>query len=159
VFTLPAAVADIATNKRDLDLLFKVSAETMLTIGPIRSTWPRTHDISVHTWLGAHHNDVHMIVPAAASFADGSRCVLPAGFFLSVGVYSPAAFAGVPGEARSRSPNSFILRQSAPLAHRRLRTYLAAAKTEWLSIKRPFGGRRPCWLLAPTPTVAISNSA
>jgi hypothetical protein len=69
VFTLPAAIADIAYQNKAViyDLLLKVSAETLLTIGtdPQR-LGARIGILSVlHTWGSAltHHPHVHMIVP------------------------------------------------------------------------------------------------
>jgi len=69
VFTLPAAIADIAyQNKRVIyGLLMKASAETMLTIaGDPKHFGAKIGFISVlHTWGSAmtHHPHVHMIVP------------------------------------------------------------------------------------------------
>ncbi len=69
VFTLPAAIADIAYhNKRVVyDLLLKASAETMLTIAADpKHLGAKIGVISVlHTWGSAmtHHPHVHMIVP------------------------------------------------------------------------------------------------
>ena len=69
VFTLPAAIGDIAyTNKAVIyDLLFKASAETCSRSRPTRSIWaPGSASPSVlHTWGSAmtHHPHVHMIVP------------------------------------------------------------------------------------------------
>src|ERR1700678_4023978 len=67
VFTLPAAVADIAYhNKATLyDLLFKASSETLMTIAADpKHLGARVGAISVlHTWGSAltHHPHVHMI--------------------------------------------------------------------------------------------------
>src|ERR1700738_2419961 len=69
VFTLPAAIADIAyQNKAAIyDLLFKASSETMLTIAADpKHLGARIGILSVlHTWGSAltHHPHVHMIVP------------------------------------------------------------------------------------------------
>ncbi len=73
VFTLPAAVADIAYRNKAViyDLLFKASAETMLTIAADpKHLGARIGITSVlHTWGSAltHHPHVHMIVPGGAS--------------------------------------------------------------------------------------------
>ena len=81
VFTLPAAIADIAyQNKAVLyDLLFKVSAETMLTIAADpKHLGARIGITSVlHTWGSAltHHPHVHMIVPGGGTSIDGTRWV------------------------------------------------------------------------------------
>ena len=58
VFTLPAAIADIACQNKAVvyDLLFKASAETMLTIAgdPKHLGEHRHHICSAHLGLGAH---------------------------------------------------------------------------------------------------------
>ena len=69
VFSLPAQIADIAyQNKAAIyDILFKASAETMLTIAADpKHLGARIGILSVlHTWGSAltHHPHVHMIVP------------------------------------------------------------------------------------------------
>jgi len=95
VFTLPGPIADIAyQNKAVLyDLLFKVSAETMLTIAADpKHLGGRIGITSVlHTWGSAmtHHPHVHMIVPGGGISPDGQRWVsCRPGFFLSVRVLS-----------------------------------------------------------------------
>ena len=81
VFTLPAAIADIACQNKAVvyDLLFKASAETMLTIaGDPKHLGARIGITSVlHTWGSAltHHPHVHMIVPGGGIALDGSRWV------------------------------------------------------------------------------------
>ena len=68
VFTLPAAIADLAyQNKAAIyDLLFKASSQTLLTIAADpRHLGAKVGIISVlHTWGSAmtHHPHVHMIV-------------------------------------------------------------------------------------------------
>ena len=79
VFTLPAAIADIAyQNKRVIyGLLMKASAETMLTIAADpKHLGAKIGVISVlHTWGSAmtHHPHVHMIVPGGGLSPDGKR--------------------------------------------------------------------------------------
>ena len=69
VFTLPAAIGDIAFQNKAViyDLLFKASAETMITIAAdLKHLGARIGVTSVlHTWGSAltHHPHVHMIVP------------------------------------------------------------------------------------------------
>ena len=69
VFTLPAVIADIAyQNKAEIyDLLFKASAETMLTIAADPKHLGARIGITavLHTWGSAmiHHPHIHMIVP------------------------------------------------------------------------------------------------
>jgi hypothetical protein len=108
VFTLPEAIADIAYQNKAViyGLLFKASAETMLTIGADpEHLGARTGFISVlHTWGSAmtHHPHVHMIAPggglaysaevapaAKAGSPDGTRWVpCRRRFFLPVRVLS-----------------------------------------------------------------------
>jgi hypothetical protein len=78
VFTLPAAIADIAYQNKAViyDLLFKASAETLIIIAADpKHLGARVGITSVlHTWGSAltHHPHVHMIVPAAASRSTAS---------------------------------------------------------------------------------------
>ena len=77
VFTLPAAIGDIAyQNKRVIyDLLFKASSETMLTIAADPKHLGAKVGITsvLHTWGSAmtHHPHVHMIVPGGGFVPDG----------------------------------------------------------------------------------------
>ena len=79
VFTLPTPIADIAfQNKRVVyDLLFKASAETMLTIAADPKHLGARIGITavLHTWGSAmtHHPHVHMIVPGGGISLDGSK--------------------------------------------------------------------------------------
>jgi len=95
VFTLPAPIADIAYQNKAViyDLLFKASAETMLTIAADpKHLGARIGFTSVlHTWGSAmtHHPHVHMIVPGGGLSIDGSRWVAAKPkFFLPVRVLS-----------------------------------------------------------------------
>jgi hypothetical protein len=95
VFTLPARIADIAYHNRAAvyDLLFKVSAETMLTIAADpKHLGARIGITSVlHTWGSAmtHHPHVHMIVPGGGISPNGQRWMsCRPGFFLPVRVLS-----------------------------------------------------------------------
>src|ERR1700722_5264328 len=81
VFTLPAAIADIAYQNKAVvyDLLFKASAETMLTIAADpKHLGARIGFTSVlHTWGSAmtHHPHVHMVVPGGGLSPDGSKWI------------------------------------------------------------------------------------
>ncbi len=100
VFTLPAptpafARADIAYHNKAVmyDILFKASAETLLTIAADpQHLGVRVGVTSVlHTWGSAltHHPHVHMIVPGGGISLDGERWVsCRPGFFLPVRVLS-----------------------------------------------------------------------
>src|SRR5216117_4345016 len=93
VFTLPTAIADIAYQNKAViyDLLFKASAETVLTIAADpKHLGARIGITSVlHTWGSAmtHHPHVHMIVPGGGLARDGSRWVSsPSNFLVHVNV-------------------------------------------------------------------------
>ncbi len=95
VFTLPAAIADIAYQNKAViyDLLFKASAETLITIAADpEHLGARIGALSVlHTWGSAltHHPHVHMIVPGGGISLDGNKWVAcRPGFFLPVRVLS-----------------------------------------------------------------------
>src|ERR671918_750648 len=91
VFTLPAAIADIAYHNKAViyDLLFKTAAETLLTIAADPKHLGARIGITavLHTWGSAmtHHPHVHCIVPGGGISLDGSswaRC--RPSFFLPV---------------------------------------------------------------------------
>src|SRR6202012_5147293 len=88
VFTMPAEIADIAChNKAEVyDLLFRVAAETMLTIAADpRHLGARIAVTAVlHSWGSAmtHHPHVHMIVPGGGISLDGARWVAARANFL-----------------------------------------------------------------------------
>ena len=95
VFTLPGPIADIAYQNKAViyDLLFKTSAETLITIAADpKHLGARVGITSVlHTWGSAmtHHPHVHMIVPGGGISLDGERWVASRpGFFLPVRVLS-----------------------------------------------------------------------
>jgi hypothetical protein len=81
VFTLPAAIADIAYQNKAViyDLLFKASVETLITIAADpKHLGARVGVLSVlHTWGSAltHHPHVHMIVPGSGISLDGTKWV------------------------------------------------------------------------------------
>src|SRR5687768_10544361 len=81
VFTLPAAIADIAYQNKAViyDLLFKASSETLLTIAADPKHLGARIGITavLHTWGSAmtHHPHVHMIVPGGGIAPDGQRWI------------------------------------------------------------------------------------
>ena len=91
VFTLPAAIADIAYQNKAViyDPLFKASSETLLTIAADPKHLGARIGVTavLHTWGSAmtHHPHVHMIVPGGGISVDGPAWValqaglLPAG--------------------------------------------------------------------------------
>jgi hypothetical protein len=150
VFTLPAAIADIAyQNKAAIyDILFKASAEAVLTIAADpKHLGARVGVTSVlHTWGSAltHHPHVHMIVPGGGIAPDGKRWVpCRPGFFLPVRVLS-RLFRRLFLERLIAAHKQFqFFGNHAPLADAQaFAAYLAPLrKIEWVVYaKRPFGG-------------------
>jgi hypothetical protein len=171
VFTLPAAIADIAyQNKAAIyDLLFKASAETMLTIAADpEHLGARIGFISVlHTWGSAmtHHPHVHMIAPGGGISPDGSRWIsCRRGFFLPVLVLS-SLFRRLMIEKLAAAHKAGKLRFFGGYARLAgadaFATFLAPLKkTDWFVYsKRPFSGPKAvlCYLARYTHRVAISN--
>jgi predicted Zn-ribbon and HTH transcriptional regulator len=172
VFTLPVAIADIAyQNKAVLyDLLFKVSAETMLTIAADpKHLGARIGITSVlHTWGSAltHHPHLHMIVPGGGISLDGERWVsCRPGFFLPVRALS-RLFRRLLLKAIIAAHATGRLQFFGDHAHladpRSFAAHLAPLrKTEWVVYsKRPFGGPEAvlAYLSRYTHRVAIANS-
>jgi len=88
VFTVPAEIADIAFyNKAEVyDLLFRVAAETILTIAADPRHLGAQIGITavLHTWGSAmtHHPHIHMIVPGGGISLDRQRWVSSRARFL-----------------------------------------------------------------------------
>jgi hypothetical protein len=172
VFTVPAAIADIAyQNKRALyDLLMRASAETTLTIAAdAKHLGARIGITSVlHTWGSAmtHHPHVHMIVPGGGLSADGSEWIAcRKTFFLSVRVLSRLFRRRfLDGLARlHRDGRLAFFGEHAGLADRTaFDAFLAPLrKSEWVVYaKEPFAGPKAvlAYLSRYTHRVAISNS-
>jgi predicted Zn-ribbon and HTH transcriptional regulator len=170
VFTLPAAIADIAYQNKAViyDLLFKASAETMLTIAADpKHLGARIGITSVlHTWGSAltHHPHVHMIVPGGGISPDGQRWVsCRPGFFLPVRVLSRLFRRLFLERLAAAHKQLQFFGNHVPLANARVfATYLAPLrKAEWVVYsKRPFGGPEAvlAYLARYTHRVAISNS-
>jgi len=172
VFTLPAPIGNIAYYNKAVvyDLLFKASAETLVTIAADpRHLGARVGVTSVlHTWGSAltHHPHVHMIVPGGGISLDGERWVsCRPGFFLPVRVLS-RLFRRLFLEkllAAHQAGRLKFFGNHAPLADAQaFAAYLAPLrKTEWVVYsKRPFGGPEAvlAYLSRYTHRVAISNS-
>jgi len=172
VFTLPTAIANIASQNKAVlyDLLFKVSAETMLTIAADPTHLGARIGITsvLHTWGSAmtHHPHVHMIVPGGGIAVDGERWLsCRPGFFLSVRVLS-RLFRRLFLEkliAAHQAGRLSFLGDHAPLtACRAFAAYLRPLrKIEWVVYsKRPFGGPEAvlAYLSRYTHRVAIANS-
>ncbi len=172
VFTLPARIADIAYHNRAAvyDLLFKASAETMLTIASDpKHLGARIGIMSVlHTWGSAmtHHPHVHMIVPGGGIAPDGRSWVsCRPGFFLPVRVLSRLfrrLFLERLAALHQAGRLSFFGNDAHLAGAQSFAAWLAASrKTEWVvHVKRPFGGPQAvlAYLSRYTHRVAISNS-
>ena len=171
VFTLPAAIADIAYQNKAVvyDLLFKVSAETLTTIAADpKHLGARIGITSVlHTWGSAmtHHPHVHMIVPGGGISLDGERWVAcRSGFFLPVRVLS-RLFRRLFLErllAAHQAGLKFFGDHAALADAQAFAAYLAPLRrAEWVVYaKRPFGGPQAvlAYLSRYTHRVAIANS-
>jgi Putative transposase/Transposase zinc-binding domain len=172
VFTLPDRVAAIAYQNKAMiyDLLFKVSAETTLTIAADpKHLGARIGITSVlHTWGSAltHHPHVHMIVPGGGISPDGQRWVsCRPSFFLPVRVLSRLfrrLFLEKLAVAHQAGRLSFLSDNSHLAGAQSFAAFLAALrKTEWVVYaKRPFGGPEAvlAYLSRYTHRVAIANS-
>ena len=172
VFTLPGPIAHIAYQNKAVvyDLLFKVSAETMLTIAADpKHLGARIGIASVlHTWGSAmtHHPHVHMIVPGGGISPDGQRWVFcRRGFFLPVRVLSRLfrrLFLEKLVAAHQAARLSFVGDHAHLADAQSFAAYLAPLrKAEWVVYaKRPFGGPEAvlAYLSRYTHRVAIANS-
>ncbi len=172
VFTLPAAIADIAYQNKAViyDLLFKASAETLITIAADpKHLGARVGITSVlHTWGSAmtHHPHVHMIVPGGGISLDGERWVAcRPGFFLPVRVLSRLfrrlflerllAAHRPPPEVLRRSRRS---RRRAGIRERIWPRY--AEPNGWSMPSARSAGHRPCWpICRAIPTASPSPTA
>ena len=171
VFTLPAPIVDIAfQNKRVIyDLLFKASAETMLTIAADKKHLGAKIAITsvLHTWGSAmtHHPHVHMIVPGGGMSPDGSKWIsCRANFFLAVRVLSRLfrrLFLEMLAKAYDDGRLNFYtdyVDLSDPAKFARFLKPLRKAK--WVVYaKQPFGGPEAvlAYLSRYTHRIAISN--
>jgi Putative transposase/Transposase zinc-binding domain len=172
VFTLPAAVADIAyQNKAAVyDMLFAASAETLTTIAADpKHLGARIGAVSVlHTWGSAltHHPHVHMIAPGGGLSPDGERWIsCRKGFFLPVRVLSRLfrrLFLERLMAARDAGRLHFFGALAGLAARAAFDAYLAPLRrAEWVVYaKRPFGGPEAvlAYLSRYTHRVAIANS-
>jgi Putative transposase/Transposase zinc-binding domain len=171
VFSLPAKIADIAyQNKAAIyDILFKASAETMITIAADpKHLGARIGVLSVlHTWGSAlnHHPHVHMIVPGGGISLDGERWVAcRPDFLLYVGVLS-RLFRRLVLEKLTAAHRAGALQffgKHAALANgRAFAAYLAPLhNSKWVVYcKHPFGEPQDVlrYLARYTHRVAISN--
>ncbi len=172
VFTLPAQIADIAYQNKAVvyDILFKASAEAMLTIAADPKHLGATIGITavLHSWGSAmtHHPHVHMIVPGGGISSDGRRWIAcRPGFFLPVLVLSKL-FRRLMLEKLVAAHAAGKLQFFGSHAHLAQSELFAAVlaplrKTRWFVYnKRPFAGPKAvlAYLSRYTHRVAISNS-
>ena len=162
VFTLPARIADIAYQNKAViyDLLFKASAETLITIAADpKHLGARVGVLSVlHTWGSAltHHPHVHMIVPGGGISLDGKSWVsCRPGFFLPVRVLSRSVPPAVPGEARRRSSGrrAAVLRQSC-----RADRCASLRRLSGATAQQRMGGLQQTAIRGPRGSVALSRA-
>jgi hypothetical protein len=172
IFTLPAQIARIALwNKRTVyDLLFKASAETVMTIAADSKRMGAKVGMTsvLHTWGSAltHHPHIHMIVPGGGLSPVGTRWVAcKPGFFLHVRVlarlFRRLFLEGL--MALHRTGQLAFFGDLTKLADAEaFAAYLAPLrKTEWVVYaKPPFGGPEQvlAYLSRYTHRIAISNS-
>jgi hypothetical protein len=172
VFTLPAAIADIAySNKAAVyDALFKATAETLMTIGadPRHLGARLGATLVLHTWGSAmtHHPHIHGIVPGGGLVPDGSRWIdCRKRFFLPVRVLS-RLFRRLMCErleALHAEGALQFFRRNAGLADRAAFAALIEQERQhdWVVYaKRPFSGPEQVlsYLARYTHRIAISNS-
>jgi len=171
VFTLPARIADIAYHNKAViyGLLFKVSAQTLITIAADpKHLGARIGILSVlHTWGSAltHHPHVHMIVPGGGFSLDGKSWVAcRPSFFLPVRVLSRLfrrLFLNELEAAHADGKLQFFGQHAALSEAKAFAAYLAPLRNrEWVVYsKRPFGGPKEVlrYLARYTHRVAISN--
>ncbi len=171
VFTLPGPIADIAfQNKRVIyDLLFKASAETMLTIAADKKHVGAKIAITsvLHTWGSAmtHHPHVHMIVPGGGISPDGSKWIsCRANFFLAVRVLSQLfrrLFLEMLAKAYDDGRLNFFANHADLADPAKFARFLKPLrKAKWVVYaKQPFGGPEAvlAYLSRYTHRIAISN--
>jgi hypothetical protein len=171
VFSLPAQIADIAYQNKAViyDILFKASAETMITIAADpEHLGARIGVLSVlHTWGSAltHHPHVHMIVPGGGIALVGGRWIAcRPNFFLPVRVLSRLFRRLVLKRldaAHRAGQLQFFGKHLALTNAQAFAAYLAPLRnSEWVVYsKRPFGGPEEVlrYLARYTHRVAISN--
>jgi hypothetical protein len=172
VFTMPAAIADIAYYNKGViyGILFKAAAEALITIAADPKHLGARIGLTavLHSWGSAltHHPHVHIIVPGGGLSLDGQRWIsCRPGFFLPVRVLSrlfrrlflaKLVAAHDTGRLRFFGDHTHLAERHAFAAY--LRPWRRA---EWVVYsKPPFGGPQAvlAYLSRYTHRVAISNS-
>jgi hypothetical protein len=171
VFTLPAAIADLAYHNKAViyDLLFKASSEALLTIAADPKHLGARIGITavLHTWGSAmtHHPHLHMIVPGGGLSFDRSKWIsCKPGFFLPVRVLSTLfrrLMLDKLAAAHAAGKLQFFGEHAHLVAAAVFAAFLAPLKTtKWFVYsKRPFAGPQAvlAYLARYTHRVAISN--
>src|SRR6266849_918416 len=172
VFTLPAPISDIAYHNKAViyDLLFKASAETLITIAADPKHLGARIGVTcvLHTWRSAmtHHPHLHMIVPGGGLSMDDSRWIsCKPNFLLPVRVLSKL-FRRLMLEKLLAAHAAGRLQFFGAYAHLADANTFAAflaplSKKRWfVYAKRPFAGPKAvlAYLSRYTHRVAISNS-
>jgi hypothetical protein len=171
VFTVPARIGAIAYQNKAViyDLLFKASAETMLTIAadPKRLGVRIGITSVLHTWGSAlvHHPHIHMIVPGGGFSLDGTRWLsCRPRYLLPVPVLSELFRGRLLAKllaAHAAGKLQFFGKHAALTERKAFAAYLAPLrKLKWyVYSKPPFGGPTAvlAYLSRYTHRVAISN--
>ena len=172
VFTLPAAIGDIAFHNKAVvyDILFKAASETLLTIAADPKHLGARIGLTavLHTWGSAltHHPHVHCIVPGGGFSLDGERWMsCRPRFFLPVRVLSRLfrrLFLDRLAAAHAEGRLVFFSGLAGLADHAVFTAHLAPLRrAEWVVYaKRPFAGPESvlAYLARYTHRVAISNS-
>ena len=171
VFTLPSPIGDIAYQNKAViyDLLFRASAETMLTLAADPKHLGARIGITavLHTWGSTmtHHPHVHMIVPGGGISLDGSRWISKRPrFFLPVRVLSKLfrrLMLEKLGTAHAAGQLMFHGAHAALVDAKAFAAYLAPLKKRrwYVHTQRPLAGPEAvlAYLSRYTHRVAISN--
>jgi hypothetical protein len=171
VFTVPARIGAIAYQNKAViyDLLFKASAETMLTIAadPKRLGVRIGITSVLHTWGSAlvHHPHIHMIVPGGGFSLDRTRWLsCRPRYLLPVPVLSELFRGRLLAKllaAHAAGKLQFFGKHAALTERKAFAAYLAPLrKLKWyVYSKPPFGGPTAvlAYLSRYTHRVAISN--
>jgi Putative transposase/Transposase zinc-binding domain len=171
VFTVPARIGAIAYQNKAViyDLLFKTSAETMLTIAadPKRLGVRIGITSVLHTWGSAlvHHPHIHMIVPGGGFSLDGTRWLsCRPRYLMPVPVLSELFRGRLLAKllaAHAAGKLQFFGKHAALTERKAFAAYLAPLrKLKWyVYSKPPFGGPTAvlAYLSRYTHRVAISN--
>jgi len=172
VFTLPAAIGDIAYQNQAVvyDVLFKATAETLHTIAadPKHLGARIGFTAVLHTWGSAmtHHPHLHCIVPGGGLATNGERWIpCRPGFFLPVRVLSRLfrrLFLEHLSAAHRAGRLAFFSQHQHLVEVGAFDAYLAPLRRiDWVVYaKRPFSGPAAvlAYLSRYTHRVAISNS-